>query len=563
MMQKRTRSLSRQIVLLFVLILVASTVTIGTISYFLNRNEAVAMHSDRALGIARSIAASIDARRYQVVLDSSEKTVYWYDLKAYLDRVITENDLVYLYVLYGHDEADVLYYAEGMVSGDTAYEMDLGDRETLDNFDEHILDVFRGQDVVSKDIYSADEWGYMVSGLTPIFDSAGQVIGVVGADVAVNDVLEQANRFGLLILLLVLGITAVFGVAIALYLRRSLGRPIAELTAVAKKIAQGEPDVEIKTESRTEIGVLADSFRNMVATIKEQALTLQSISEGDLSVKVTPKSEHDVMSHAFIETINRLSAMLVQINILTNQVASESGQIASSAQSLARGASSQASAVEQLSSSISEISIQTKQNADMAEASAKLANTMRDDAASSFTQMDQLIEAVNEINKASNAIRYVLKVIDEVAFETNILSLNASVEAARVGDQGRGFAVVSKEIQSLSKKTSDSAKETAALIADTLSKTKLGVELANSAHDAMQKVVQNVMESDRIANEIALSSREQMLAIEQINQGIHQVALVVHQNNAVADESASVSDKMNKQATNLSGLVSRFRTKDE
>lgn len=559
-MQKRSRSLSTRLVVFFILILVVSTLSIGTLSYFLNRNEAVQMHSERALSISRTVASAIDTRRFQAVLESGEKTVYWYEFKALLDDVINDNNLVYLYVLYGHDAHNAIYFAEGMATGNTDIELSLHDTEPLDNYDERVLDVFRGEDVISKDIFSTEEWGAMVSGMTPIFDAAGQVIGIVGADVAVSDVLEAANWFGFMILLLVIALSIVFGTAVALYLRRALGRPIAELTGVAQKIALGETDVEIKTESRTEIGLLANSFRDMITTINQQTQTLQAISAGDLSVTVAPRSPDDRMGYAFIETINKLNGMLAQINDLTRQVASESGQIASSAQSLARGASSQASAVEELSASISEISIQTKQNADYAESAARLADTMRDDASSSFTQMEALIEAVGEINKASNAIRYVLKVIDEVAFETNILSLNASVEAARVGDQGKGFAVVSKEIQSLSKKTSDSAKETAALIADTLGKTKLGVQLAESAHEAMQKVVANVMESSRIAGDIALSSKEQMLAIEQINQGIHQVALVVHQNNTVADESASVSDKMSKQATTLSGLVSRFRT---
>lgn len=560
-MRKKTRSLSARLVLIFVAILLASTVTVGTISYFLNRSSSINMNSERALSVARTVAAAIDTDAFKTVVRTGEKDAYWYELEGVLDETITMNNFVYLYVLHGYDEEDVIYFAEGMVEGDTVDELDFNDREALDFYDENLLSVFAGEEVVSSEIFNADEWGYLVSGLAPIFDEDGAVIGVVGADIAVNDVLDSADRFGLLILVLILGITAVVSVFTALYLRRSIGRPIAELTQVAKKIAGGNPNAVINTRSNTEIGVLADSFRDMITTIKGQADTLKAIASGDLSISVTPRNEDDVINYAFLDMIDQLNAMLSQINRLTAKVVSESGHIANSAQSLAKGASSQSSAIEQLSASITEISIQTKQNADLAVQSAKLADTMQSDATNSFEQMEQLISAVNDINEASNSVHYVMKVIDEIAFQTSILSLNASVEAARAGEHGKGFAVVSKEIQNLSKKTSDSAKETAELIADTLNKTKMGVKLAGDVHGAMVKVVTNVKESNRIADEIAHSSKEQMIAIEQVNQGINQVAVVVSQNSHVAEESASVSSGMSNQASNLSSLVSRFRTK--
>lgn len=560
-MKKTTKSLSTRLILIFILVLALSTATIGTISYYLNRRSAVELNSARALSIARTVASAVDVDAYKDTVSAGKKTEYWYTFTSYLDDVITKNNLVFLYVLSSHDDSLVTYFAEGMVPGDLVEELEFGDTESLDVYDENILDVFAGADVTSKDVYDAEEWGFMVSGIAPIFDKDGSVIGVVGADVAVNEVLTSSNQFGLLLLLLILGICIVVGISIAVYLKRSLGNPIAELTEVSKKIASGDPNIKIKTHSNTEIGVLADSFREMVETINQQTQALQAIAAGDLSVKLEARSENDIMNHALIDTVANLNDILSQITTLTSQVSVESSQIASSAQSLAKGASSQASAVEELSSSINEIAIQTRQNTELAEKSATIADDMREKASSSYTQMQELITAVSAINEASTAVRSVLRIIEDVAFQTNILSLNASVEAARAGEHGTGFAVVSKEIQNLSKKTSDSAKETAELVADTIQKTKLGVSLAQEVFAAMQEVVANSKESDTIANDIAMSSKEQMMAIEQINLGIDQVAIVVHQNSTVADESAMVSRQMNKQAENLSELVSRFKTK--
>lgn len=560
-MRNMTKSLSSRLIFLFLAVLIVSSLSLGLISYYLNRNTSIIQNSDRALGIARTVAASVDADAFSQMVESREKSAYWSEFKSYLDEVITKNNLVFLYALYGHDEENVYYFAEGIREGDDTYYIDFMETETIDNYDENIASVFAGQEIVSDEIYPTDEWGYMVSGMAPIFNDQGQVIGAIGADVSVDEVLSSVNQYGLLVLIWVVALSIVLGIVIALYLKRSLGNPIAELTKVSRKIARGETDVEIRTRSNTEIGLLANSFRDMIATIDEQTKTLKTIAEGDLTATVVPRSDADVSSQAFEETIDRLNAMVKQINGFTDQLTIGSEQIASSAQSLATGATSQASAVEQLSSSVTEIAIQTRQNADLADKAAELANSMQRDTTLSFRQIEGLITAVNEIHQASNSIRYVLKVIEDIAFQTNILSLSASVEAARVGEHGKGFAAVSREIQNLSRKTSESAKETAALVTDTLQKTKTGVSLAEDVRQAMEKVVTNVVQSDRIASEIALSSKEQMIAIDQINEGINQVARVVHQNSSVAEKNAQVSQEMNRQTGRLSAFLSKFRVR--
>lgn len=543
------------------LVVVLSTITVGTISYFMNRETSIRLNSEKALGVARTIAAAVDPVGYREVLETGEKNDYWYTLEAYLGEVLMKNGLVYLYVLYDYDAQNVYYYAEGMADGDTAVQMDLHEQEDINNFDEHVKDVFRGYEVVSDEIYSTAEWGKMVSGMAPVFDENGGVIGIVGADIAVNEVLASADQFGFMILLMVIGISIVMGLLMALFLRRSLGEPIAELTAVAQRIACGETDLEIRTKSRDEIGMLADSFRAMAETVKDQARTLEAIAEGDLSVSIQPRSDKDVMNHAFADTIARLDTMISQINALTSRIATESGEIAASAQSLATGAANQSAATEELSATVTEISAQTKQNASLAEAAARLASELRQEVTVGFDKLETLIDAVKDIRHSSLAIGSVLKVIEDIALQTNILALNASVEASHAGKYGDGFAVVAREVQDLSRKTSTNAKQTAELIEDTLRKTKQGVLLAEAVHGTMETVVRSTAESNRIAEEIAMSSREQMTAIEQVNQGIHQVAMVVHENRNVAEKNAAVSREMNGEIESLKGLVARFKTR--
>lgn len=561
-MRKKPRLLSRKLIVLFTVSVLISSLTVGIIGYFMNRNDSIRMNSERALGIARSVAAAVDTEEFESIVASGEKNEYWHEYVGMLDDVITRNQLAFLYVLHDYNDEDVIYFAEGLTEGDPVASLDFNETEIIDNYDENIADVFDGQEVISSDIYGANEWGFMVSGMAPIFNADGEVVGIVGADIYIDEVIDSVNMFGMLSLIIAVGISALLGTVMYVFLRNSLGRPIAELTSVSKKIADGVVDIEIGTSSNDEIGMLADSFRDMVENIRQQTVTLKAIAEGDLSVTVTPKSEDDIINNAFVNMIARLNDMISQINSLTSQVAVESTQIASSASSLAKGVSSQASAIEQLSASITEITIQTKQNADLADQSADLNLKMNEDATGSFSQMEKLITAVNDISEASRSVSAVLKFIEDIAFQTGILSLNASVEAAHAGDLGNGFSVISKEIQNLSKKTSESAKETAELIGDTIAKAELGVALANEAHDAMVNVVAHVKSSNRVSGEIALSSKEQMIAIEQVNKGINQVAGVIHQNSAVAEESASSSRNMNRQANDLTALISSFKTKD-
>lgn len=238
MMKKRTASLSTRLVVIFCLILIASNFLVGTIGYFLNRNDAIRLNSDRAVSIAQTVASGIDTAAFERTVQSGVAGAYWYEVEAMLDAVITDNHLAYLYVLYGYDDENVYYFAEGMSPDSTDEEIVFQEAESLEYHDENLMDAFGGAATVSEEIYSAEEWGYLVTGLSPITAPDGRVVGVVGADVPVNEVLASANQFGLLILVLVVGISAVMGVTIALYLRRVIGKPIRELIGVSSKIAR-------------------------------------------------------------------------------------------------------------------------------------------------------------------------------------------------------------------------------------------------------------------------------------------------------------------------------------
>ncbi|MDR0671919.1 MAG: methyl-accepting chemotaxis protein, partial [Oscillospiraceae bacterium] len=314
-------------------------------------------------------------------------------------------------------------------------------------------------------------------------------------------------------------------------------------------------------EAQDEVGQSLAAFVKTLEHLVYYGETLQIVASRDLTVDIKTQSGQDTMGTALKAMVVNLNEMFSEIQSASAQVSTGSKQIADGAQALAQGATEQAAAVEQLSSSIGEIAHKTKENADMAARAARLSENIRSSAEKGAGQMDQMMEAVREINESSQSINKVIKVIDDIAFQTNILALNAAVEAARAGQYGKGFAVVAEEVRSLAAKSAEAAKDTGALIEDSIEKAVLGAKIADETAASLTEIVAGINESTAIVGDIAKSSEEQSLAIQQINTGIDQVAQVVQQNSATAEESAASSEEMSGQSNMLSTLVSQFKLK--
>lgn len=237
------------------------------------------------------------------------------------------------------------------------------------------------------------------------------------------------------------------------------------------------------------------------------------------------------------------------------QVASAASQISSSSQSLAQGASEQAASLEETSSSSEEVNSMARKNAENSNA----ANTLVVQSQQKFEEtqhsLESMVTAMSDIKGSSDKVSKIIKVIDEIAFQTNILALNAAVEAARAGEAGMGFAVVADEVRNLAQRCAQAAKDTAALIEESITKSNDGQAKVDQVAVAIHTITEHSAGVKTLVDEVSLGSQEQTRGIEQIAKALTQMEQVTQQSAANAEESAAAAEELTAQASALMEIV--------
>jgi methyl-accepting chemotaxis protein len=249
---------------------------------------------------------------------------------------------------------------------------------------------------------------------------------------------------------------------------------------------------------------------------------------------------------------------IVEVDDISNSVATASQELAAASQHLSTGAQESASSLEETASSLEEITATVRQNADNADQANQLANNSRETAEKGGAVVAQAINAMGEINKSSRKIADIITTIDEIAFQTNLLALNAAVEAARAGEQGRGFAVVAGEVRNLAQRSATAAHEIKSLIEDSVQKVETGSELVNKSGETLGAIVTSVKRVTDIVAEIAAASREQTMGIEQINKAVAHMDQSVQSTAAQMEELSGTATSLSGQSEQLQAVVDQF-----
>ncbi len=363
-------------------------------------------------------------------------------------------------------------------------------------------------------------------------------------------------------ILLLTVISFVISTVVSRNLNKSIVRPLKILSNIARQLSVGDASANVLVLTNDEVGELMQSFKIMVENTRNQAQTAEAIANGDLTVHVKVNSEQDVLGIALSRIVEKNNRIMSQICGASGQVVGGAGQISEASVRLSEGASRQAASLEELAAAAEEVRNQIRLSADHASAARTCANAVRQGAVEGNKHMEEMLRAMDEINVSSANISKVIKVIEDIAFQTNMLSLNASVEAARAGKYGMGFAVVADEVRSLAARSAKAAKESTEMIGSSIQRAEYGTRIAKTTADAFNEIVGGIEEVADLAEKIAGASSEQASGISRINDELNQVSSVVQANSAASEESTAATSHLYQQAETLKDMVQTFKLKN-
>jgi methyl-accepting chemotaxis protein len=440
---------------------------------------------------------------------------------------------------------------------------------------------------------SVDVWPAIIGLRDAFYDMAGQEIGTAHSAAVFEALVAGAM---LLTALVVAG-------GVLVLIRRRVTAPLAAMTGAMGQIAAGELDAAIPGAGRTdEIGEMAKAvvvFRDAAVEklarereIEEERLRgegqrrqteaqaiererqlvanvigggLAKLASQDLTYRMTDDlpDAYRRLQTDFNQAVQQLEAAMLDVARNAHAIEAGSQQITSAADDLSQRTEQQAASLEETAAALEEITTTVGQTADGARNANTMVGSARTDAEKGGEVVRAAIAAMSGIEKSSRQIGQIIGVIDEIAFQTSLLALNAGVEAARAGDAGRGFAVVASEVRALAQRSAEAAKEIKSLISASTAQVDAGVGLVADSGKSLERIVVQIADVSKVVAAIAAGATEQATALKEVNAAVNQMDQVTQRNAAMVEETTAASHNLRKEAESLIGALSRFQVSEK
>ena len=290
---------------------------------------------------------------------------------------------------------------------------------------------------------------------------------------------------------------------------------------------------------------------------------LAEMADGNFNIKTTCEEEYvgDFKGLLLsLRTMNRnLDSTLKEVKGASDMVSSGASNLAEASQSLAEGATDQAASVQEMQATINEITTALEKTVQEVNDSHRKAEACASQAEQSRAEMATMMDAMNRISETSQKIGNIIAEIEDIASQTNLLSLNAAIEAARAGDAGRGFAVVADQIRRLAEQSAASAVNTRQLIEGSIHEVEVGNQTAARTSEVLGGVVESIQEIAETSKVLSEITKQQANAMEQADVGIARISEIVQANSATAEESSATSEELFAQSTSMDDLIGKFK----
>lgn len=524
-----SKSLKLKMIVIFSSLILLSGIITSYVSFQTSQNVITSSLGDQALSISENAVKVIDMERYDEISLESGETGYYFELRESLNKIRETNGLVYLYTMSRQEkggEFEYFYMVDGMPK-DTDDASVIGEVE--DGVGEYplLVKAFEtGKSQVGELTYS-EEYGALVSAYIPIKSDSGEIIGILGADLDASMVYSSLQASKEKLIWLTVGIV-LLSIILIFITTLSLVNPLKHLAEKVELIGKGDLTVTIESKRKDEIGSLTDSFNQMLQELKKMI---------------------GVINTSSVRMSGTTSQLLVSANETkgaSNEISVIMEQMASHVDIQYKSLDESAKIIEDMSDSINDVAVNSS-------GVTELSSKTQDEIEVGNQKVNDLVEQMNTISRSVNEssssilalqahskdIESIVEIIQGIASQTNLLALNAAIEAARAGEAGKGFAVVADEVRKLAEQSEISTVNIRNIIEKINTDTNVTVE-------NMKVVLEDVKEGIHSVGETGVVFKNILGAIQEVNVKIQEVTATSEEMSAATEEiTASAKETVN------------------
>ncbi|MDP3582962.1 MAG: methyl-accepting chemotaxis protein, partial [Ignavibacteria bacterium] len=413
-------------------------------------------------------------------------------------------------------------------------------------------------------------------------------------DIATKDADEQlisdqrAASAAILLFIVFGALTIIFSVVMVILLNNTIAQPLNEVTKIATRISEGDLNVELAvTDRKDEVGILSQTFNKMVNVLKEMAEAAKKIAAGDLTGTIVPQSDKDILGNTFLQMLNNLRRIMKDIYESVNLIASSSSEILAATTQVASGSAETATAISETTATVEEVrqaaQLSSQKASRVAENAQQVSQVTQsgqravDETVSGMNniqvQMESVANTIVQLSEQSQQIGGIIASVNDVADQSNLLAVNASIEAAKAGEQGKGFAVVAQEIKSLAQQSKqatilvrniliDIQKATSAAVMATEQTSKAvenGVLQSSKAGESINKLAESSSKAVEVATQIVASSQQQSVGMDQIGLAMNNINQAGAENAASMLQAEKAAKGLNELGQKLKVIVEQYK----